>query len=134
MNEIEVGLSQEKINFINDTYQKELQYWKETVSKKALDENEAKELTDLSPSKVFLIPKAAIKNAKKMNTNEIIFYLKSQYSADNRNQKTFIQGILSQGGILSFEGISEELKALSKSMTENENTSWKNKCLFGGWI
>ena len=34
MNKIEVNLSQEKINFINDTYQKELQYWKKAVLKK----------------------------------------------------------------------------------------------------
>ena len=27
MNEIEVNLFQEKINFINDAHQKELQYW-----------------------------------------------------------------------------------------------------------
>ena len=31
MNEIEVNLSHEKLNFINDTYQKELQYWKKIV-------------------------------------------------------------------------------------------------------
>ena len=132
MNEIEVGLSQEKINFINDTYQKELQYWKEAALKKALDENEAKELTDLAPFKVFLIGKAGIKNAKWMNIYEITFYLKSHYSADNRNRITFIQGIPSQGDVPSFEGISEELKALSKSMKENDNTSLKNKFLFGG--
>ena len=42
MNEIEVNLSQEKINFINDAYQKELQYWKELALKKASTENKAK--------------------------------------------------------------------------------------------
>ena len=41
MNKIEVSLSQEKINFINDTYQMELQYWKEVALKKASDEDEA---------------------------------------------------------------------------------------------
>ena len=74
MNKIEVNLSQEKIDFINDTYQKELHFWKEAALKKALTENEAKELIDLAPLRVFLIRKAA-KNAKKMNINEIIFYL-----------------------------------------------------------
>ena len=39
MNEIEVNLSQEKINFINDSYQKKLQYWKEVTLKKASTEN-----------------------------------------------------------------------------------------------
>ena len=28
INKIEVNLAQEKIDFINDAYQKELQYWK----------------------------------------------------------------------------------------------------------
>ena len=134
MNKIEVNLSQGKINFINDTYQKELQYWEKAALKKVLDENEAKEFTDLAPSRVFLIRQDAIKNAKKMNIHEIMFYLKSQYSADNRNQITFIQAITSQGDVPSFESISEELKDLSKSIKENENTSLKNKFLFGGCI
>ena len=132
MNEIEVNLSQEKINFINDPYQKELQYWKETSLKKASTENEAKELTGLAPLRDLLKP--AIKDAKKMNIHEKNFYLKSRYSTDNRNQITFIQGIPSQGGVPSFEAISENLKAISKSMKEDENMSLKNKFLFGGWI
>ena len=47
MNEIGLNLSQEKVNYINDTYQKELQYWKEAALK-----NEAKELTDLARLRV----------------------------------------------------------------------------------
>lgn len=39
------NLSQEKINFINDTYQKELQYWKKAALKKASIENETTEVT-----------------------------------------------------------------------------------------
>ena len=89
---------------------------------------------DLAPLRVFLIRKAAIKNAKKMNIHEIIIYLKSQYSTDNRNQISFFQGIPSQGDVSSFEAISENLKAISKSMKEDENMSLKNKFLFGGWI
>ena len=131
MNEIEVNLSQEKVKFINNTYQKELKYWKETALKKASTENEAKELTDLIPLRVLLVRKIA-KNAKKMNINEIIFYLKSEYSADNRDQITFIQEILSQGDVPSFEEISEDLEAISKSIKENENMTLKNKFLFGG--
>ena len=69
-----------------------------------------------------------------MNIPEIIFYLKSQYSTDNRDQITFIQGILSQGDVPSFEAMSENLKAFSKSMKEDENMTLKNKVLFGGWI
>ena len=47
MNEIEVNLPQEKINFINDNHQKELHYWKNVTLKKASTENKAKELIDL---------------------------------------------------------------------------------------
>ena len=133
MNEIEV-VSQEKINFINDSYQKELYYWKKIVLKKASTENETKELIDPAPSRVFSIRKAAIKNTEKMTIHEIIFYLKSQYSADNRNQTTFTPDILNQVYVPSFEAISEDLKTFSKSTKEDENMSLKNKPPFGGWI
>ena len=39
MNKIEVNLSQEKIDFINDTYHKELQYWKREALESVLTEN-----------------------------------------------------------------------------------------------
>ena len=35
MNDIEVNLPQERINFINDIYQREVQYWKKEAIKKA---------------------------------------------------------------------------------------------------
>ena len=69
-----------------------------------------------------------------MNIDEIISYLESQHSIDNRNQITFIQDIPSQGDIPSFEAISEDLKTISKSMKEGENMSLKIKFLFGWWI
>ena len=46
---------------------------KKAALKKASLENETKELIDLAPSRVFLILKAAIKNAKKMTFQEIFF-------------------------------------------------------------
>ena len=42
-----------------------------------------------------------------MNINEIIFHLKSRNSADNRDQISFIQDIMSQRDIPFFEAISE---------------------------
>ena len=81
-----------------------------------------------------MISKAVIKNLKKVNIDEIMFYLKSRYSADDRDQINFIQDIPNQGDIPSFEAVSENLKTISKSMKENENTSLKNKFLFGEWI
>ena len=52
VNKIEVNLLQEKVDFINDAYQKELQDWKNfaLVSK---NENEKKQLTDLAALRVF---------------------------------------------------------------------------------
>ena len=41
MSKIKVNLLEEKINLINNIHQKELQYWKKTVFKKALDKDEA---------------------------------------------------------------------------------------------
>ena len=67
MNAIELNLSQEKISFITDTYQKELQYCKKAALEKDLTKNEEKELMDLAPLRgFFLICRAAIKNAKRI--------------------------------------------------------------------
>ena len=72
INEIEVNLPQEKIDFINDSHQKELQYWK-SIALASKNEHETKQLTDLAPLRVFLARKAVVKNDVK-NVNEIIFY------------------------------------------------------------
>ena len=55
-----------------------------------------------------------------MNIDEIMFYLKYRYSDDNRDQITFIQGIPSQRDVPTFEGISEEMKVVSKHMEQDE--------------
>lgn len=39
MNEIEINLSQENIDFTNDTYQKELEYWKKVALQSVSTEN-----------------------------------------------------------------------------------------------
>ena len=68
-----------------------------------------------------------------MNINEIIYYLKSQYSADSRDQIIFIQDIPNQEDI-PFEAISEDLKAILKFMKEDENMSLKiSFYLVGGY-
>ena len=92
INKIEVDFSQEKIDFINDANQKELQHWKKVTLESVSTENEAKELIDLAPSRVCLIRKA--KNAKMVNIDEIFFYLMSQHLTHNEEQKTFIQYFL----------------------------------------
>ena len=84
MNEIEINLSQENIDFINDTYQKELEYWKKVALQSVSTENGRKQLTDLVHTRVRLIRKAVIKNAK--NVNKIIFYLNSQYLTRNEER------------------------------------------------
>ena len=69
-----------------------------------------------------------------MDIDGIIFYLKCQYSTDNRNQITLTKNFTSIEKVPSFEKIFQELKIISKSMNEDENTNLRNKALFGGWI
>ena len=47
INKIEVNLSQEKIDFINDVHQKELQYWKKIALE--CKKEKKRQLTDLPP-------------------------------------------------------------------------------------
>ena len=107
--------------------------WKEAALKN-LDENEANQLKDLAPLSLLLIRKAEKNNAKKADINEIILFLKSQYSTNNRNQIVLVQNFPSIEEVSSFERIQEELKMISKHIKDDENMSLGNKALFGGWI
>ena len=131
-NRIEVNLTQEKIDFINDANHKQLQYWK-NIALAGKNENERKELTDLAPLRVFLARKDFIKNDTTINAKELIFYLKNNYLPYEEEQGAFIEDIPSQED-QSFEEISDRVKAFAKSMIENENFSLKGKTLMGGWL
>ena len=50
---IEVSLFQDKINLINGTYQKELDYWKEAALERALDQNDTNKLKNSAPLSIF---------------------------------------------------------------------------------
>ena len=67
---------------------------------------------------------------KTVNTDEIIFYLKSMYSTHNEEPITFIDYIPTDDP--SFEAMTNYLKTFSKCSKDDENMSLKNKCLFGG--
>ena len=84
-NRIEVEIHQEKVDFINDAYQKELRYWKRAALESVSTENEAKELTELAPSRVILVRK--VKNEKIVKIDEIMFYLKSPYCHITMNKE-----------------------------------------------
>ena len=71
MNKIEVDLSQEKIDFINDAYQKELQHWKKVDRESILTENEAKELIDLTLLRVCVIWSLCVWRA--VESRELLF-------------------------------------------------------------
>ena len=71
---VEVELHQKKVDFINDAYEKGLQYWKRVALESVSTENETRELIELASRKVILVRKA--KNQKLVNIEEIIFYLK----------------------------------------------------------
>lgn len=66
----------------------------------------------MAPSIVFLIHEAAMKNAKNISIDEIIFYLKSWHSTDNRNQIVFIQDIVVAQSSRFFNGCSKLAKKL----------------------
>ena len=127
---IKVELDQEKVDFINDAYEKGLRYWKRAALESISNENEARELIELAPRKVILVPKA--KNQKLVNIEEIILYLKSQYLEHNPEDRTFIPNI--PGKEPSFEAITDNLKTFSKSIKEHENMRLNNKSLIGGWL
>ena len=127
---IEVEIHQEKVDFINDAYEKGLRYWKRAALESVSTENEARELIELAPRKVILVRK--VKNQKVVSIEEIIFYLKSQYLEHNPQDRTFIPNIPSEEP--SFEAITGYLKTFSKSIKEDENMGLKNKTLIGGWI
>ena len=83
---IEVEIHQEKVDFINDAYEKGLRYWKKAALESVSTKNEARELIELAPRRVILVRK--VKNEKVVNIEEIIFYLKSQYLEHN-SRKNF---------------------------------------------
>ena len=87
--------------------------------------NVARELIELAPRKVILVNKA--KNQKFVNTEEIIFHLKSQYLEHNSEDRTLIPNIPSEEP--SFEAIPDNLKTFSKSIKEHENMDSKTSPL-----
>ena len=88
---IEIGVNQEKIDYINYVYNKEITYWKKAASERVLNESEEKELLDLASSRFLLIRKE--KSEKIVDTDKIIFYLKFMYSTHNNEPRTFINNI-----------------------------------------
>ena len=68
---IEVELHEEKIEFINNAYEKGLRYWKRPALESASTENEDRELIELAPRKVILVSKA--KNQKLVNIVNSVF-------------------------------------------------------------
>ena len=50
---IEVSLSQDQINLINGTHQKELKYWRDAALKLTLDEDKTNQLKDSTPSNFY---------------------------------------------------------------------------------
>ena len=131
VNKTVVNLPQEKIDFINQTHAKEIEYWKNVVFDNK-NEEERMRLTNLAPLKVSLYRKESLKEVK--NVNEILCYLKSKYLLHNEEQVAYIGDIPSQEEQLTFETISDSVKIFSKSVGEVENMSLKNKALLGGWI
>ena len=133
INKIRVNLTIEKVDFIIDTHQKELNRWKR-IALEGKNEDEKKQLTDLAPLGAFLARKDVVKNEVK-NVDKTIFYLKTWYQPHNQEQGiTLIEDIPSQEGQFTFETISARLKLFSRSTREAENMALKNKVLLGGLV
>ena len=127
---IETNLSKEKIEFINAAYTKEVDYSKRAALE-GKNEEEIKQLTNHGPSRVFLTRKDTGKDCAE-NINEMIFHLKNNCSNHNREQ-TCVDDIPQEDGCsISFEKMSNRLKTYSKSITDVENTTLKNKASFAG--
>ena len=67
--------------------------YRKNIALASKNENEKKQLTDLTPLRDFLARKPVVKNDLK-NVNEIIFYLKNQYLPHNEERGAFIEDIL----------------------------------------
>ena len=83
-------------------------------------------------SRVFLARKDAGKGCAE-NIHEMIFYLKKNYSTNNREQAR-VDDIAQDGCSISSEKMFNCLKTYSEYITEVENTTLKTKVLFGGWL
>ena len=105
-----------------------MRYWKETALKN-VSENDANELKGSTPPSLFLTRNPR-KNARQVNIDEIIHYLKSQYF-DDENQIHLVKKYSSE---YSLKRMLEEIKVVSKYVKETENASLKNNALFGEWL
>ena len=54
---IEMEVNQEKIDYVNYVYNKEITYWKKVALERVLNESEERELLHLAPSRILLIRK-----------------------------------------------------------------------------
>ena len=93
VNKIIVNLPKEKIDFINQSHEKEIEYWKKSAFDNK-NEDERRQLTDLAPLKVSLYCKDSVKEVK--NVNEILCYLKNSYLPHSEERPTYIENIPSQ--------------------------------------
>ena len=66
-------VNQEKIDYINYVFNKEITYWKKQLQKEFLNESEEKELLDSPPSRTFLIRK---EKSEKMCEDCILYFRK----------------------------------------------------------
>ena len=66
-------VKQEKIDYINYVFNKEITYWKKQLQKEFLNESEEKELLDSPPSRILLIRK---EKSEKMCEDCILYFRK----------------------------------------------------------
>ena len=107
----------------------ELNYWKEAALMN-LDENDANKLKDSTPPSL-LLTRTVRNNAREVNIDEIIYYLRSQYSSDDENRVCVVK---IYSAIYSVERMLKEVKAIPKQVKETEYVSPNNSFVFGEWL
>ena len=55
LKKIEIEVNQEKIDYVNYVYIKEITYWKKAALERVLNESEEKELLDLALSRILSV-------------------------------------------------------------------------------
>ena len=81
-------MSKEKVDFINNTHQKELNYWKR-IALEGKNEDEKKQLTDLAPLRAFLARKDVVKNEVKKCRRDNFLFKNAVSTAQSRARNNF---------------------------------------------
>ena len=133
INKLRLNLPKEKVDFINDTHQKELNYWKRTALE-GKNEDEKKQLTDLTALEVFCSWQRLCKEWGKKCRRDNFLFKNTVSTVQSRARNNFNwRHSNSRRPIYIWDNICS-----IKTFFEINKGSWKydteNKVLLGGWV